>query len=60
VKAEWEATMIPTNCRTERAPLAAEMTHVVHSRGSPQKSASLSRLRPAHVQTVADCTELRN
>jgi len=24
VKAEWEATMIPTNCRTERAPLAAK------------------------------------
>jgi hypothetical protein len=32
VNAEWEATMVPTNCRTERAPLAVGETHVASGR----------------------------
>ena len=29
MNAEWQAIMIPTNCRWEGAPLAAEKTRVV-------------------------------
>jgi hypothetical protein len=42
VNAEWQAIMISTNCRSEGAPLAAGVTHVVHSRGSRHRASNES------------------